>query len=363
MFNPFFDSKTSITFVAALLMSGCAQPKATQPREIVTAPLLVVSRTSLPTLQVVAGTVRSQTASTLAANVVGTVMRVSVSEGDRVRKGDVLVAIDAREPRAQADRARAGRDEVERAIDAATSNAQLAEATWRRYDALHTRGSASKQELEEATNRRSMAQAELARLIAQRAEARAAATQADAVLAYSSVRAPVDGVIGARFADPGAQAAPGVALLTIEEERATRVDASVPEGVVVHAGDHVVVEAGSQRIAASVIRVQPSVDRNTRSALVQLAMETPMRAGSLVRVSFATGMHPAITVPEAALVWRGQLTSVFVVGSDGIARMRLVTLGAGAGARIEILSGLDEGDVIVTAPERIREGMIVRSGA
>jgi hypothetical protein len=42
--------------------------------------------------------------------------------------------------------------------------------------------------------------------------------------------------------------------------------------------------------------------------------------------------------------------------------MRLVTLGAGDGARIEVLSGLDEGDVIVAAPARVREGMIVRSG-
>ncbi|HEX7810094.1 MAG TPA: biotin/lipoyl-binding protein, partial [Thermoanaerobaculia bacterium] len=60
---------------------------------------------------------RSQTSSTLAANLVGTVVRVAVAEGDRVRAGDVLVEIDAREPRAQAERASAARDESERAIE------------------------------------------------------------------------------------------------------------------------------------------------------------------------------------------------------------------------------------------------------
>lgn len=314
-------------------------------------------------LHSVAGTVRSQTTSTLAANVVGTVLRVRVAEGDRVYAGDVLVDIDAREPRAQADRAQAGSEEVEHAIDAATANAQLADTTFHRYEALHQRGSASQQEFDEARTKATAAQAELARLVARRGEARAASTQANAVLGYSSVRSPIDGIVTTRFVDPGAQAAPGVPLLAIENESATRVDASVPESVVVHPGDQAIVTAGEQRLGARVTRVQPSIDSGARSAIVQLELERPLRSGTYVRVSFTIGKRSVVTVPAEALVQSGQLTSVFVVGTGDIARMRLVTLGDRDGTSVEVLSGLEAGERIVSAPGHVRDGMLVRPGA
>lgn len=350
-------------FLSALVLAACSHPEQASSRETVDAPVTVAQRTSLPVFHSVAGTVRSHTTSTLAANVVGTVVRVRAAEGDRVRAGDVLVEIDAREPGAQADRARAGREEVERAIEGAAANAQLAEATYRRYEALRERGSASQQEFEEARARHTAAQAELARLGARSREARAAAMQVDAVLAYSSVRAPIDGIVTARFVDPGAQAAPGVPLITIEDEQASRVDANVPETVVVRTGDLAFVDAGEQRLNARIARVQPSVDPGARSALVKLELDRPLRAGTYVKVSFPIGDRAAVTVPLTALVRRGQLTSVFVVGADEIARMRIITIGATYGGQAEVLSGLDAGESIVSAPARVRDGMIVRKGA
>lgn len=350
------------TILLAFLVPACSHDEAPPPRETVDAPVVAARRTSLPLLHTVAGTVRSQTASTLAANVVGTVVRVTVAEGDRVRAGDVLVEIDAREPRANAERARAGRDELDRAVEGAAANAQLAETTYRRFEALRARGSASQQEFDEARTRHAAAQAELARLNAGRQGARAAVAQASAVLDYSTVRAPIAGVVTARFVDPGAQAAPGVPLIAIEEERATRVDASVPEGISVAPGARAFVEAGDQRVGARVVQVQPSVDSTARSALVKLELERPLRAGTYVKVSFPAGERTAVVIPAAALVRRGQLASVFVIGKDNVAHMRLVTAGAAGGAELEILSGLDAGESIVAAPARVRDGVIVRSG-
>jgi RND family efflux transporter MFP subunit len=352
--------------LSALLVAACAHPEQAPPRATVDAPVVAAKRTSLPAFHSVAGTVRSQTASTLAANVVGTVVRVLVAEGDRVHAGDLLVEIDARGPRAQADRARAGGEEVERAIDAASANAKLAETTYQRYAALRERGSASPQELDEVRARQTAAQAELARLVARRGEARAESAQAAAVLGYSSVRAPIDGIVTARFADPGAQAAPGVPLIAIEDERAARVDANVPENVSVRVGDYAFVDAGNARFNARVARVQPSVDTGARSALVKLELDQPLRSGTFVNVSFPIGERSAVTVPLRAVVRRGQLASVFVVGADHVARMRLITLGEIGGAfdgeQAEVLSGLDAGESIVTTPARVREGVIVRSG-
>lgn len=349
--------------LALLALAACSSPETPVARESVDAPVAVVQRASVPAFHTVSGTVRSETTSTLAANVVGTVTRVHVAEGDRVRAGDVLVEIDARAPRANADRARAGREEVERAIEAATANAQLAEKTYRRFEALRERGSASQQELDEARSRHTAAQAELGRLVAKRGEARAAAAQAEAVLDFSSIRAPIDGVIAGRFIDPGAQAAPGVPLVSIESDAATRIDANVPEHVAVRTGDVATVEAGTERLEARVTRLQPSVDPGARSALVKLQLERPLRAGTYVRVSFPIGARDAVTVPVAALVQRGQLTSVFVVGSDQVARMRIINIGATSESQAEVLSGLDAGESIVSAPAQVRDGVLVRRGA
>ena len=345
---------------AALLLvvsfSACSHESKPAARETVDAPVAVVARAPAPAFHTVAGTVKAETTSTLAANVVGTVVRVRVAEGDRVRAGDVLVEIDSREPRANADRARAGREEVESAIDAAAANAQLAEKTYRRFEALRARGSASQQELDEAKSRHTASQAELARMVAKRGEARAAATQAETFLDYTTIRAPIDGVITGRFLDPGAQAGPGVPLVSIESESATRIDANVPDHVAVRAGDVALVDG---TIEARITHVQPSVDSGSRSALVKLELARPMRAGTFVKVSFRTGVRDAISVPDAALVRRGQLTSVFVVGNDGVARMRIITMGAEG----EVLSGLDEGETVVTAPAQVRDGVIVRRTA
>ena len=353
------SSRSCSSVIFLLLLAACTHPAQPPARTTVDAPVAVVHRVSMPLLHSVAGTVRAETTSALAANVVGTVVRVLVAEGDRVRKGDLVVEIDARAQRAQMDRASAGRVQSERAIDATSATAQLAETTFRRYLALRERGSASQQEYDEAKARHTAAQAELARLIASRDDARAAAAQAQAVLDYSSIRAPIDGIVTARFVDPGTQAAPGVPLVAIENEAATRIDANVPEQVIVRAGDTALVESGEQRLRARVIRVQPSIDPAARSALVKLQLDAPLRAGTYVKVSFPMGERDAVTVPLSALVRHGQLTSVFVVGTDNVARMRLITVGASDGTQAEVLSGLAAGEPVVSAPAGVRDGMIV----
>ena len=96
---------------------------------------------------------------------------------------------------------------------------------------------------------------------------------------------------------------------------------------------------------------------------MKLQLDAPLRSGTSVKVSFPIGARNAVAVPLTALVRRGQLTSVFVVGSDGVARMRLVILGASDAAQAEVLSGLDAGEEIVAAPARVREGVVVRRSA
>ena len=327
--------KRSFSAIAALAAAACGHdlPERTAP-VTVAARTAIVQKASITSTREVSGVVRSATVSPLAARVVGNVVRVHVSEGDVVKAGQLLAEIDAREGRdltASADSAAA----------AASANAALAETTWQRYAALRERRSVSQQELDTVEAQMRAARAELQR-------ARAGAAQARTFLDYSFVRAPMDGVVTARFVDPGAQAAPGMPLLTIEDPRALRVEANVPEEVRLRVGDRVLIDGAEGRVA----HVQPSIDAVSRTSLVKIEASAPLRSGSFVRVQIPTGERTAVAVPHSAIVQRGVLTSVFVVGPDGIARMRLVTLGEGN----EVLSGVEAGERIVVEPAKVTDG-------
>jgi RND family efflux transporter MFP subunit len=196
--------------------------------------------------------------------------------------------------------------------------------------------------------------------VAQRQEARAAAAQASVFLDYSAVRAPADGLVTARFVDPGTQAAPGMPLLTVESESAYRVEATAPEGLAVNVGDEAEIETGGGSYRARVSQVVPSLDPRIRSALVKIELprDAPVRSGAFARVSFTIGQRRAIAVPRQAVSRHGDVATIFVVDEDNVARVRVVTTGDQRGQSIEVLSGLDEGERIVTdIPAGMRDGV------
>ena len=373
---PFFDRRAFA--VAAILFASCGGEAARVAPRTVTAPVEVVTSATLPETRIVAGTVRSKTVSPIAARVIGNVIRVLVSEGQHVRAGDLLVEIDDREGRAKTEQARAGSGEVDQAIlgaDAAVlaveANAALADATYKRFAALRARASVSAQEFEEVVARKAGADAQLSQakrgrdaLLARRAQAQAGVSEAETFLSFSRVRSPISGIVTARMIDPGAQTAPGVPLLTVEDDSQYRVETTVDEELAgsVHAGDAVTIENGAKPITARISNVVPAVDPGTRSALVKIDLppDSGLRSGAFVHVAFTVGSRSGITVAAAAITHRGELASVFVVGRDGIAHMRLVTLGEPQGQRVEVLSGIDPGETILPqVTNEIRDGVKV----
>ena len=352
---------------ALVFLTACAGHEPPAPgREAVTADVEVVQSSTVPVTRSVAGSVRAATVTSVSAQLLGTVTRVHVREGDRVRAGQLLVEIDDRAGQAGSARARAGGVEIDRAIEAAQVNARLAEATYARYASLHERRSVSAQEFDDVKARRDAANAELQRLIAGRAGVRAARVEADTYLDYTRLRAPMSGVVTARFVDPGAQAAPGMPLLTIEEQGRYRVETTADEEIAstLRRGDPVTVDLGSRRVEARVSRIVPALQSATRSALVQIDLDgaVPVRSGSFARVSFPLGSRGAVTVPSSAIARRGQLASVFAVGPDQIARLRLITVGETFDGRSEVLSGIDPGEKVVTrAAASLRDGMRIGS--
>ena len=369
----FFDRRAFAA--AAILLGACGGQAAHESVQSVDAAVEVVKSETLPETRITTGTVRSTTVSSLAARVMGNVTRVLVAEGQHVRAGEILVEIDDREGRAKTEQASAGSSEADQAILGATAaiaaaqaNADLANATYKRFAALRERGSVSPQEFEEVAARKTAAGAQLDQarrgreaMLARKSQARAGLAEAETLLSYSRVRSPIDGIVTARMVDPGDQAAPGMPLLTVEDDSHYRVDTSADEDLAgrLRTGDAVTIDG---RINARVGSIVPAVDPATRSALVKIDLprHSGLRSGTFVRVAFPVGSRSGITVPASAITRHGQLTSVFVVDAQQMARMRLVTIGDARQGRVEVLTGIDPGEkVVVQLSSELREGVRV----
>jgi multidrug efflux pump subunit AcrA (membrane-fusion protein) len=317
------------------------------------------------------GTVQAETASTVAAKLMGTITSVRVREGDRVRQGDVLVTIDERQVGAQRQQAEAALSEARRveegarsAREAAAAGAELAAATYRRYQAMLSHESVSRQEFDEVDARQRQARAALAQSEDMQKAAGQRVRQAEAALAAASVsagdatvRAVFDGIVAAKMVDPGDLAVPGKPLLSLEKTGGHRVDIQVPEAYVrsVHSGQAVSVrvEGPAPFSREGVVDVvAPAADSSSRSFLVKVRLPagSEVRSGMFARVALAVGEDRLTAIPVSALIQEGQLTGVYLVATDGSARFRLIRTGRRLGDQVEVISGLPEGSRFVVSP-------------
>lgn len=312
------------------------------------------------------GTVRARTAALISSKVMAYVREVRVQASDRVRAGDLLVALDARDLESNYRRAEAGRDEArsaqaeaDQALAGAKVQLDLARATFARMQELFDKKSISNQEFDEATARRKSAEAGYEMAAARGAQVRAKIAQAQQEVesagimrGYADIRAPFSGVVTARTAEPGSMATPGSPLLTIEREGAYRLEAPVEESRVksIRAGQvvSVNVEALGRTLDAHVSEIVPAVDAASRAYLVKIDLPAlaQLRSGMFGRAVFSGGSRQVLAVPAAAVIERGQLQSVFVA-DGGNAHTRLITVGRKSGEKVEVLSGLSAGETVI----------------
>jgi len=314
------------------------------------------------------GIVQARTTATLMARIAAPVREVRAVPGDRVRVGQVLIVLDGRDLAAQARRARAEGASADQDVIAAAAERQAAEAalalaraTHARIASLQSKRSATPQELDDATGALLAAEARAAgsEARAQAAvsgveSAQAASEAADTIEGFSRIAAPFDGVVTEKMVEPGNMAAPGMPLMRIEDTRGFRLDVRVDESRIgwVSAGATVAIalDSGSDDAArvvdGTVTEVGRAVDADVRSFLVKIELpaDRGLRSGMFGRARFSTQPRRALTVPEAALVHKGQVTSVFVVEKD-VARVRLVNVRG-----TEALAGVSEGDVVIVTP-------------
>jgi RND family efflux transporter MFP subunit len=154
--------------------------------------------------------------------------------------------------------------------------------------------------------------------------------------------------------------------MTIEDEESYQLELAIPESMAAMArpGSPVQVNLDSlgTSFAAKIAEIVPSADPASRTFTAKVSLgQKGLRSGMFGRGSVALGSSVnRILVAKKAVIERGALTSVWVVDKDGIARMRLVKVGKTSNDRVEILSGLSDGErLVVSGAEIIREGTTV----
>lgn len=365
------NSVLLITLLLAVVLAVAGCSKNHEATKAENAPAVVVKGVTLesvknvatPELLDVVGTVRARTSAVVSTRIPGTVSVLRVREGDRVKKGQLLVQLDAQENQATAAVAHAAIEEASRGLDEALSRKKLADSTFERYNNLLKEQAISRQEFDVRQADKDMATQGVARAEARLKQSQAGAKAATTMSGYTRIIAPISGIITSKQADLGATVFPGQPLMTIEDEGSYQLELALPEnaGSKVQVGTplQVTLDALGSSFPAKIAEIVPTADPGSRTFIAKITLsQKGLKSGMFGRgvINLGTTAN-GIYLPKNAVIERGALVVVWTVDGQNIARMRIVKAGRQTGDRVEILAGLTDGDrIVVAGVEKVTEG-------
>ena len=366
---------------AACGLAGCANSPGdaavtVKPADPVAVRVIRAGRGDVSRTITLPATVEAFEVAPLHAKVSGYLKEIAVDIGDRVSRDQVLAVLDVPEMQGEYAAAEARRAEARAQQAKAEADLVLQQLMVQRHRGLRTRGAVTQQDLDEAEAKYLAAKATVTLTRAQVQSAEAELERLRALMEYTRIKAPFDGIVVERHADPGAliQAATSSAsiapMLTVAHVAQVRVFLDVPE------------------------REVPLVDHNDRATFAPTALDGATFSGQLTRfagalnpstgtmrteVDFANpdgrlypgmyGMltlsldthHDAVTIPAAALARDKSGAAYVYTVTDGVARRTPVQTGIDDGIRIEIVAGLSGDEpCILGASGAVTDGAAVR---
>jgi RND family efflux transporter MFP subunit len=292
--------------------------------------------------------VRAFLQSTMYAKIAGYVKSISVDKGDRVRRGQLLGVLES--------------PEVDQQVAAAASDLAIKRRTFERYQRLVGKDYVSKQDYDTVRSQYEVARATL--------------RQVRALQKYQVLRAPFDGIVTARYVDPGAlvpaatgSTASALPLVDVADLRRLRVTLFVQQDAApfVRVGDPVTL-ADDQRpevvFQAEISRIAKSLDPRSRSMLCEAWVENrddQLYPGTFVHATLHLRAPTLPVVPSTALLTRDDRSMVAVVRN---ARVRLVPVETGVddGRQVQIRSGVQAGEMVaLNLPSEVGDGAAVRA--
>lgn len=379
-----------VAVIAVVVLAGAgglmARNRGPQPTEV---QLAKVGREDLQAKVSANGRVQAQKKVDISATIAGQVVALAVEEGDRVKKGQFLLQIDPVSPRANARSNELARAALSRELESARAQAQLADADLERARSNHDAGILPSADLERARTTAATTRASVLALERRVEQAGASLESAQDLVAKTTVRSPMDGIVTARRVEEGEvavigiQNSPGTVLLQISDMSVVETELEVDETSIpaVKVGqqsrvridaypnrtfDGVVTEVGSSPIQRT---AGTTAQNEAIKFLVKVQIQDPpegIKPGLSVQADVLTGFRAgALTVPIQALVLRDEeskpgekrtgprkeVEGVYVVDGGKVA-FREIETGLLGEMAIEVTGGLKGGESIVAGPFR-----------
>jgi RND family efflux transporter MFP subunit len=328
-------NRTLLILPLTSILAGlaCGRHESTMAPALPTAKVRIVSGSSTADTDWIAATLTATRKATLSTRMAASVKKVHANEGQQVPSGALLVSL--------AD------DDLQAGLKAAEASLAASEAHHRRIDALSKIGASTPSELEMAAT--------------QLAQAKAALAGIHANLSYTQIRAPFAGVVQSRMVNEGAFVGPGQPLVEMEGQGALELEGSLTEQEAkgLKIGSKVPFEADAKTGFAEITALSSGGDpvshRGTLRARI-LGNTSTYRSGTFARLHVpGAGNKPGLSVPQSALVVRGELTGVFVA-REGKAELRWLSLGEAQGGTVRVRAGLMPGETIIDQPGSLVDG-------
>ncbi|HDP89227.1 MAG TPA: efflux RND transporter periplasmic adaptor subunit [Thioalkalivibrio sp.] len=314
---------------------------------------LTLERSTVAREQVLDGAVEAVHQATMSAQTSGRIVEILYDVDDFVPEGEVIIRFRDTEQQA-------GYQQAQAALAEARARFNQASSEYERIKGIYERQLVAKAQLDNAT-------AELRAARARLEAAQAGLESAEEQLEYTRVRAPYSGIVTERHVELGENASVGQPLITGISLDRLRVVTQVPQrliNAVRESGKARILLNGEQSVEAGGMTFFPYADAATNTFKVRLALEEGGQGlfpGMFVKVAFNLGEVSRLVVPREAVVYRSEVTGVYVVYDDGRIALRHVRLGRLlADGQIEVLAGLSAGERIALDP--VRAGIYLKTG-
>ena len=341
-------------------------------------PVTVVERAEIRGKVHGPGTVQSRVSVTVSARITGVLEKLHADHGDRIRKGQLLAELDSAEVRAREAASHAAKNrallELARAradLIKSRANLALAQSNYQRDLEVFKPGYISPAAFDSTKSALGVAESEVAANEAAVKAMMAAADQAEsetqaarALLGYTRILAPMDGVITVRKAEVGNTVSPGTPIFQMVNDQiwaASWIDER--KITQLREGQKATIKLRSGRVfQGEVVRLNKEADSVTRELEVDVkfdALPSPLVIGEETEVEIDTGGQTAPAVPLSAIVERNGSKGVMVV-SNGVATFRPIVPGLQDGQRTAVSEGLGEGEMVILNPAGIEPGRKIR---
>lgn len=313
-----------ISFKGDSPKAGGAQGQSSQ---VLPVEAYVVRPTQFDRKLVVTGSILANETIEVKSEVSGKITGIYFKEGQAIKKGDVLIKIEDNELQAQLEKAR--------------HNKKLNEDNEFRQRKLLEKEAISQEEYDNALNRLNTSNADIQLLQAQ--------------LDKTTIRAPFNGYIGFRYVSEGAYISPAVTMATLYNLNPAKIEFSIPakHAAKVSANSKIFfsVEGDTTQQSGIVYAVEPQIDANTRTLKIRATTPNPngkMMPGQFVTIQLILEhLNKAMLIPTEAIVPELDGTKVYL-NANGKAGQSKITTGERTERFIEILSGLNFGDTVLT---------------